>query len=146
MNEKIAFAERLAAAMRAAGYEPRPAVLEREFNLRYWGKPVTLQGVRRWLCGETLPKQEKLQVLAEWLGVEPQALRYGEAAGLQIREARGRWETAISGEERQVLQRYLALPIAQRKVVAQVIEAFFQAHGPLPDGSNDASEEGGFSR
>ncbi len=137
MNEKIAFAERLAAAMRAAGYEPRPAVLEREFNLRYWGKPVTLQGVRRWLCGETLPKQEKLQVLAEWLGVEPQTLRYGEAAGLQIREARGRWEASISGEERQVLQLYLALPVAQRKVVAQVIEAFSQAYGPLPNESND---------
>ena len=140
MNEKNAFAERLATAMRAAGYEPRPAVLEREFNLRYWGKPVTLQGVRRWLCGETLPKQEKLQVLAEWLGVEPQSLRYGEAAGLQIREARGRWEASISGEERQVLQRYLALPVAQRKVVAQVIEAFSQAYGPLRDESIDASE------
>ncbi|RCV86420.1 transcriptional regulator [Billgrantia montanilacus] len=141
MNEKTAFAERLAAAMRSAGYEPRPAVLEREFNLRYWGKPVTLQGVRRWLCGETLPKQEKLQVLAEWLGIEPQALRYGEAAGLRIREARGRWEASISGEERQVLQHYLALPVAQRKVVAQVIEAFSHAYGTHPDESDEASKE-----
>ena len=142
MNEKNAFAERLASAMRAAGYEPRPAVLEREFNLRYWGKPVTLQGVRRWLCGETFPQQEKLQVLAEWLCVEPQSLRYGEAVGLQIRETRGRWERSISGEERQVLQRYLALPVAQRKVVAQVIEAFSQAYGPQLDEAEDTLEGG----
>ncbi|MDX5434471.1 MAG: transcriptional regulator [Halomonas sp.] len=124
MNEKIAFAERLAAAMRAAGYEPRPAVLEREFNLRYWGKPVTLQGVRRWLCGETLPQQEKLQVLAEWLGVEPQALRFGDDGKSRIGETRGDWEMPISAEERRVLRRYLALPVEQRKVVAQIIEAF----------------------
>ncbi len=133
MSENQAFAERLAAAMRAAGYEARPAVLEREFNLRYWGKPVTLQGVRRWLRGETLPQQEKLQVLAEWLGVEPQVLRYGEAAGHRIRESRGRWQAAMSGEEREILQQYLALPVAQRKVVAQVIRAFYRAHGPKRD-------------
>jgi len=33
-NQK--FAKRLRAAMEKAGYEPKPAVLEREFNLRYW--------------------------------------------------------------------------------------------------------------
>ena len=32
--------------------------LEREFNTRYWGKPMTLHGVRRWLRGETLPTHE----------------------------------------------------------------------------------------
>ncbi|MCE8040277.1 transcriptional regulator [Halomonas sp. MCCC 1A11062] len=127
MNEKTAFAERLAAAMRAAGYEPRPAVLEREFNLRYWGKPVTLQGVRRWLCGETLPQQEKLQVLAEWLGVEPQTLRFGEHGNYRVSEPHGVWEASVGAEERRVLQRYLALPVEQRKVVAQVIEAFARA-------------------
>lgn len=71
------FAERLRAAMKSAGYDPKPAVLEREFNQRYWGKPVTLHGVRRWLLGESLPKQEKVLVLAEWLRISPQQLRYG---------------------------------------------------------------------
>ena len=33
--------------MAAAGYEAKPAVLEREFNMRHWGKPMTLHGVRR---------------------------------------------------------------------------------------------------
>ena len=49
---KTEFAERLAAAMQAAGYEPKPAVLEREFNQRYWGKPITLQEhqASRWIC------------------------------------------------------------------------------------------------
>ena len=34
MNEKAAFAERLTAAMKRAGLEPRPSVLEKEFNTR----------------------------------------------------------------------------------------------------------------
>lgn len=127
MSDESAFADRLASAMRAAGYEPRPAVLEREFNLRFWGKPVTLQGVRRWLRGETLPQQEKLEVLAAWLNVEPQELRYGKRAVNRIYEAKGRWKSTISAEERQVLEKYLALPVAERKVVAQVIDAFYRA-------------------
>ena len=56
-DAKTQFAERLREAMTAAGYEPKAAVLEREFNTRYWGKPMTLHGVRRWLQGETLPSQ-----------------------------------------------------------------------------------------
>ena len=62
---KTAFAERLKAAMTAAGYAPRPAVLEREFNDRHWGRPMTLHGVRRWLLGETLPTHDKLVTQAK---------------------------------------------------------------------------------
>jgi len=38
---KAEFAQRLRAAMVAAGYEAKPSVLEREFNQRYWGRAVT---------------------------------------------------------------------------------------------------------
>ena len=53
------FAQRLIKAMMALGLEPKPAVLERQFNLHYSGEPMTLHGVRRWLRGETLPNQDK---------------------------------------------------------------------------------------
>ena len=52
MDEKAAFSARLKKAMIAAGYEPRPAVLEKQFNSRYWGKSLTLQAVSRWLNGQ----------------------------------------------------------------------------------------------
>ena len=61
--------------MIAAGYPDLPAVLEREFNSRYWGRSVTFHAVSRWLRGEAIPSQDKLQVLAEWLRIEPQVLR-----------------------------------------------------------------------
>lgn len=124
MNAKNAFAERLQAAMLAAGYEQRPSILEREFNLRYWGRPITFQAASSWLTGKSVPAQEKLEVLAEWLRIEPQALRFGEAAVTRIRKKHEQWEMALKGEEREVLQAYLDLPVEQRKIIREVILAF----------------------
>lgn len=129
MDEKNAFSQRLAEAMKAAGYVPRPAVLEREFNTRYWGRPVTYQAVTRWLKGGAVPEQDKLQTLAEWLGVEPQFLRFGEAVVGRIRARRTRWEEGFSAEERQLLEAYLQLPIEKRKLLSELMRAFVTAYG-----------------
>ncbi|WP_193091086.1 transcriptional regulator [Halomonas sp.] len=128
MNEKTMFAERLKAAMQAAGYDVRPSVLEREFNLRYWGKPITFQAVRRWLRGDSIPSQDKLQVLARWLTVDPHYLRYGETATYSISEPSAAWDVSSSCEERQVLSLYRSLPLAQRKVLREVMETFAKAY------------------
>lgn len=133
MNEKIMFAERLKAAMEAAGYETRPSVLEREFNLRYWGKPITFQAVRRWLRGDSIPNQDKLQVLARWLLIDPHQLRYGGGAHYSVSEPAPNWEVSPSSDERQVLALYRGLPAAQRKVVRDIIETFAKAHPPKDD-------------
>ncbi|UQY34174.1 transcriptional regulator [Pseudomonas fulva] len=126
MTEKTEFAQRLRDAMLAAGYPDRPAVLEREFNSRYWGRSVTFQAVSRWLRGQAIPSQDKLQVLADWLRVEPQALRFGERAAMAVREQRGRWEDPAFYPEREAIEAFLALPAAQRKVVRDVIMTFAQ--------------------
>lgn len=113
--------------MVAAGYEAKPSVLEREFNLRYWGKPMTLHGVRRWLLGESLPKQDKVLLLAEWLQVPPQELRYGVEIEQHIQQKRARWDEGIGYQEREVFEAYLGLPMPQRKVVREVIQTFVKA-------------------
>jgi hypothetical protein len=121
------FAERLRAAMAAAGYEAKPSVLEREFNLHYMGKPMTLHGVRRWLLGESLPRQDKLEALALWLGISPQTLRYGAEIEDRVRAKQKRWDEGIGYQEREVFEAFLKLPVAQRKVVREVILAFVKA-------------------
>jgi hypothetical protein len=131
MNQKAEFAERLKQAMLAAGYEARPGVLEKEFNTRYWGRAVTFQAVSRWLKGLSIPEQDKLQVLAEWLKIEPQALRFGEVSVQSVRERKSRWEDAIAGPEREVLEAFINLPAAQKKVAREVILALLKAS--LPD-------------
>ncbi|WP_145008833.1 transcriptional regulator [Pseudomonas oryzihabitans] len=127
MNDKSDFAQRLRAALLAAGYPDRPAVLEREFNSRYWGRSVTFQAVSRWLGGKSIPTQDKLQTIAQWLQIDPQVLRYGEQALATIREPRGNWEAPEHYPEREAIEAFLKLPDEQRKVVRDVIQAFAKA-------------------
>lgn len=128
MNEKTEFAKRLSDAMAQAGYPLRPVVLEREFNTRYWGRSVTLQAVRRWLRGEAIPSQEKLQVLAEWLKVEPQILRFGEAVRDSVQQHKKRWDEGVGYLERETFEAFLKLPAPQRKVIREVILTFAKVH------------------
>ncbi|TBU97814.1 XRE family transcriptional regulator [Stutzerimonas kirkiae] len=120
------FAERLHAALINAGYEPRPSVLEREFNLRYWGKPLTLHAVRRWLRGEALPTEDKMLVLAQWLRIDPQTLRFGdevpERIGREIDQL-----SALAHHERETLEAFLKLSQPRRRLVSEIILTFVQA-------------------
>jgi transcriptional regulator with XRE-family HTH domain len=128
-DAKKLFADRLRDAMTAAGYEPKPAVLEREFNTRYWGKPMSLHGVRRWLRGETLPTHDKLLVLAEWLAVPPQQLNYGDEIQRKVEQRRARWDSGIGYQDRDIFEAFLKLPVAQRKLIREVILTFAKVHG-----------------
>lgn len=123
MDEKIEFAKRLRDGMVAAGYEPRPVVLERGFNSRYWGKSVTFQAVRRWLKGESIPAQDKLQVLAEWLKIEPHVLRFGERVTKTVKASRKRWDEGLGYLERETFDAFLDLPASQRKAIREIILA-----------------------
>ncbi len=127
MNEKEEFSNRLRDAMTQAGYPLRPVVLEREFNTRYWGSSVTLQAVRRWLRGEAIPSQEKLQVLAEWLKVEPQVLRFGEAVRNSVQQHKQLWDEGAGYVEKETFEAFLKLPAPQRKIIREVIQAFAKA-------------------
>jgi len=131
-NAKEKFAFRLREAMQQAGYDARPAVLEREFNLHYYGKPMTLHGVRRWLRGETLPTQDKIIALAQWLRILPEQLSFGIEIGQGIKEQRKRWDEGVGYQEREVFEAFLSLPVPQRKVLREVILAFTKAYAPTP--------------
>lgn len=133
MNQaKTEFAKRLHEALARAGIPAKPAVVEREFNQRYWGKPITLHGVRYWLRGESIPSHDKLLCLAEWLGVEPAILRYGDEVPKAVRDRRKRWDEGIGYQEREIFELFLKLPVPQRKVAREVILALARANGIVP--------------
>lgn len=123
MNEPKLFSERLQESMLAAGYELRPVVLEREFNQRYWGRSVSFQAVRRWLNGEAIPTQDRLQVVAEWLDVDPHWLRFGERLSGSVRQQHKRWDTKMTPPERQAIEVFMNLPPEKRKMVGEIIHA-----------------------
>lgn len=131
-NVKQQFASRLREAMVKAGLKPEPAVLERNFNLHYFGKSITLHGVRKWLIGESIPPYDKIIALATMLRVTPEELTYGLEINKTVKEQRARWDDGIGFQEREVFEAFLALPAPQRKVVREVIQAFAKAYPAEP--------------
>lgn len=77
-NERIDFSVRLVSAIAASGFDPRPVMVTREFNVRSNGDTVTSYAVRRWLYCRGLPTQSKMEILAQWLGVTAEWLRFGK--------------------------------------------------------------------
>lgn len=122
-DERRQFSERLAEAMQAAGYEARPSVLEKLFNSRYRGRSVTFTSVSRWLGGHAIPEQDKLQVIARLLNVEPHVLRFGTGTAGRVAEPKaGRFADARP-QDREAIDAYLLLPPERRRLVRELIEA-----------------------
>jgi transcriptional regulator with XRE-family HTH domain len=129
MNEKIEFSNRLKGAMKDAGYALSATVLEHEFNLRWHGNSISNQAAWSWLNNRTIPTQEKLKILAEWLRVEPDVLRFGNAAKQALSQQQKRWDDSIQQHDREMIDAFLKLPLPQRKVVREVILTFAKAYG-----------------
>ncbi|MFM7025325.1 MAG: hypothetical protein ACKOWC_04610 [Limnohabitans sp.] len=127
--ETQAFAERLRRALDAAGVRPSPTVVAHEFNLRHWGRSITPHTARNWLMGQAFPTQDKLVVLAEWLQVGPDELRFGKSSSaLRLSDADGRFEE-LDMADREMISRYLSLPTSGRKTVREVVAAMAIASG-----------------
>lgn len=126
-SEREEFSQRLADAMEKKGYEPRPNVLLKVFNSSYRGASVTFQTTSRWLGGGAIPNQDKLQVLADLFGVEPQVLRFGKTGKGRVAESQATWPAALGARERQVIEAYLALPPKRRELVGELVEALAAA-------------------
>ncbi len=137
-DAKKQFAIQLREAMIAQGYEPKPAVLEREFNTRHWGKPMSLHGVRLWLLGETMPDFRKMETLSKWLGVSVQQLSYGGPIGRVAEQRRHRWDSGIGYEDRDIFDAFLKLPVPQRKLIREIILTFAKVHNDTPPKSPPA--------
>lgn len=127
-TQKTQFAVNLKSALLAKGYEARAAVVEREFNLRHFGKPVTLHAAGKWLRGEAIPRHDKIMTLAKWLEIQPDELVYGLEIKKETAKSRARWEESIGYQEREIFEAFLNLPAPQRKVVREVILAFARCY------------------
>ena len=124
-KEKAAFATRLRAALEAKGIEASAAVVEKRFNSRFEGAPVTAQAVSGWLNGKSIPKQDKLRVLAAMLGMAPHELQYGGKP--RIADVGTDWSAALGQQERQMMDAYVSLPAAQRKLVRELVATLARA-------------------
>jgi len=120
IHVKQAFSKRLRTVLEKAGVDVRrPTLVAREFNRRYLDKPVTMYGVRKWLTGESIPSQDKVVVLAAWLGVSPEWLRYGPTdatPATQLQQA----VAAFESDDLAFFRSYRKLPPEYRLAVREV--------------------------
>ena len=121
--ENKAFADRLRLALKGVAIRPSPALVANEFNLRYWGKSVTANTARNWLLGNSIPMQDKLRVLADWLHVSADELRYGTLTAIPKPKDSGLDSSVLTMQDRDMLARYMTLSLADRKTVCDVVVA-----------------------
>lgn len=126
-NARQDFSKRLAEAMQARGYAPRPGVLHKLFNSHYHGRSVAFSSVSKWLRGTTLPDQEKLEVLAAVLEVEPQVLRFG-GTPRRVADSRLDWGQ-MTVEDAAACTAYLKLPPRRRALVRELLKALSESVG-----------------
>lgn len=125
-NERMEFCERLTKALLEAGVTPKASVFTREFNHRADGATVSVHGARKWLLGEAIPTQERLHVLASWLKVSPQWLRFGEhSAGGDIA---ANDKELFPHEEVLLLTEYRRLEPDSQAVVRDLISSLLTHH------------------
>ena len=118
-DEKADFAKRLRAALKAADIEASAAVVEKRFNSRYEGAPVSPQVVSQWLNGRVMPRQDKIRTLAGMVGLDPKELQYGGPS--KTGEGRAEWTNTLAQQDRVMIDGYLTLPAPQRKLVRELV-------------------------
>jgi transcriptional regulator with XRE-family HTH domain len=122
-NEQVAFGERLRIALHRARLGSSPSELVR-LLARFGGEPVSPQAVSGWLKGRAMPRQANLRALAKLLSIEPEILQYGDD-GRRAREMRQ--EFKLDPLDRLALETFLALPVAQRKLIRALIDEISRA-------------------
>lgn len=124
IKEREQFSERLKQALKDAGEKSEsPAALARAFNRRYPGKPVSEYAARKWLLGEAIPNQDKLRVLAQWLRVTNDWLRFGDGAPASLPIVRDE----LPGLDYELMRSIASLSEEHQKVMREMVAALKRA-------------------
>ncbi|WP_301098286.1 hypothetical protein [Otariodibacter sp.] len=134
MDQRKEFAKNLKAILEKKGIEPKASVLEREFNLHHYGKPISSHAVARWLRGEVIPSFARIKTLASWLDVQVSEL-VSEDIAYKINKIEQQkeptehiWKMAASYQDQLLFETFLNLPQEQKKAVREVIIAMHKAY------------------
>jgi hypothetical protein len=125
-REREAFQHRLTKALASAGCKPTPSTFAREFNLRADGAKVTVHGARKWLKGESFPTQERVHVLANWLKVSAEWLRFGDGPNWGVGAAND--SGGIPHDEVVLLGDFRRLDERSQAVVKDLIVSLLKNH------------------
>jgi hypothetical protein len=133
-EERKEFTARLQSALRQARQPADSATaLARGFNSRFPGRTITVHAARKWLMAESIPTQDKLRTLAQWLQVPAEWLRFGAAPLDDARDSRpptdnamGSLLAAMSPEELKLVEALHALEEDERRLVRELVQLFLR--------------------
>jgi transcriptional regulator with XRE-family HTH domain len=134
LDAKEEFSARLRAAMKAAGMQISGTELERAFNRKWKQAPIRVQTAWNWINGKTMPRNDKLKVLAAVVRAKPNDLLFGGPEPLTAADRRRTWEDKVNYAERETIEAFLRLPTPQRLIVRDVIATYAQVHGAVDPG------------
>lgn len=120
-EEKIQFSQRLKKALSDANHPISPTFLSNEFNLRYSGQPVSVQSANNWLLGKAIPNQDKLALIALWLNVSSQWLRFGDVN--QDSNVDSNYSDPLDLE---LFKKFKSLSKKQKNIIHSLIDEFIQ--------------------
>ena len=124
IKEREQFSKRLKQALKGAGEASEsPAALARSFNRHYPGKAVSDYAARKWLLGEAIPSQYKLRILAQWLGVANDWLRFGDGVPASLLIVRDE----LPGLDYELMRAITALSEEHQTVVRELVAALRRA-------------------
>jgi hypothetical protein len=120
-DERLAFASRLKHALQASNINPSITKVARTFNLHTKGEKVTVHAVRKWLIGESIPTQEKVQELSEIVGCAPAWLRFGTEDAAAPRPA-----IEFTVDERNLIRSMRHLQDHEQRAVHQLVASLLK--------------------
>ncbi len=127
-KEKAQFAERLVSAMVTKNIRLSPTNLQKLFNQRYEGHPVTVHSARNWLLGISIPTQDKLVCLANLLSTSAEYLRFGQhiEKTFVILQADGS-EIELTNLQQRFVRKYIFLTPAKQIVLHSLVDELLQS-------------------
>lgn len=120
-EQKKLFAERLTQALLEGKHSISPTYLSKEFNNRYDGQPISVQSANNWLLGKAIPNQDKLAILALWLNVSNQWLRFGDTDKNNIFNINSSDATDLD-----FFFKFKRLNNSQKKIIISLIDEFIR--------------------
>lgn len=113
-EEKIQFSERLRAAITAVDPDiVKAAELATQFNLRHHKQPVTNAATHKWLTAQAVPSIDKIETLANWLGVSSEWLRTGR----EPTDAKNE-RTEL---QKMMIEKFASLSIRQQRYIFEMV-------------------------
>lgn len=128
LSEKAAFAERLKLSLTRSRKKISTATeLSLQFNLRHPNTSITQQAAQKWLSGTACPTPDKMDTLADWLGVPVHWLRFGSPAetnrkrSTSKRAIKSQPNITLTVDETRLMERFRHLTPHQQGLISDLI-------------------------